>query len=93
MAVKPTLFPLYTAEDEKAVVSVLEALKAKGFAIGAKGRQPRKEDAVLFFLSEHVTEDKPEVDAFLKYDAEKRTVIPVRLDGAKSPDAPREPRL
>lgn len=85
MAVKPTLFPLYTAEDEKAVVSVLEALKAKGFPIAAKGRQPRKEDAVLFFLSEHVTEDKPEIDAFLKYDSEKLTVIPVRLDGAKSP--------
>lgn len=86
MALKTTLFPLYTAEDEKAVVPVLEALKAKGFAIGAKGRQPKKEDAVLFFLSEHVTEDKPEIDSFLRYDAEKLTVIPVRLDGAKSPD-------
>lgn len=85
MATKPTLIPLYAAEDETKISPVLSALKAKGFAVKMKGSEPEKEDAVLFFLSEHVREDAPEIDALIQCDAEKRTVIPVRLDGSKPP--------
>ena len=85
MASKPTLFPLYAAKDEQAVTPVLEALKAKGFPVAQKGKEPKRDQAVLFFLSENIREDSPEIDAFLKCDADKLTVIPVSLDGAKAP--------
>ena len=86
MTVKPALIPLYAAEDEAKILPVLGALKAKGFAVKAKGTEPEKEDAVLFFLSGNVKDDAPEIDALIQCDAEKRTVIPVRLDGSKAPE-------
>ena len=82
---KQTLFPLFAAEDESKVQPILDALKAKGFSIGAAEKTPKKGDTVLFFLSEQLTETSGAIDAFLRCDAEKREIIPINLDGSTPP--------
>jgi Leucine-rich repeat (LRR) protein len=81
---KHTLYPLFTAEDEQSVRPILDALKNKGVSI-SEAPVPKKNSAVLFFLSKHVTEESPVTDAFLRLDAQKLDVIPVNLDGSTPP--------
>ena len=81
---KRILYPLYAQTDEQNIRPILEALKEKGFSIGAE-KAPKQGGAVLFFLSENLTEASPEVDAFLHLDAQKLDVIPVNLDGSTPP--------
>lgn len=81
---KRTLYPLFAAEDEQAVRPILDALNEKGFSVNHT-HEPKKNDAVLFFLSGHMKEDAPEIDAFLRIDAQKCDVIPVNLDGSTPP--------
>ncbi len=81
---KRTLYPLFAAQDEPTVRPILDALKKKGFAVG-KAHEPKKNDAVLFFLSKNLEETSPEIDAFLRFDAQKLDVIPVDLDGSTPP--------
>ena len=79
-----TLYPLFPAADEPIVRPLLDALKGKGFAVDPE-HSPKKNDAVLFFLSKNLEETSPEVDRFLQLDAQNCDVIPVNLDGSTPP--------
>ena len=81
---KRTLYPLFAAQDEPVVRPILDALKQNGFAVD-QGHAPKKNGAVLFFLSKNLTEASPEIDEFLRLDAQKCDVIPVNLDGSAPP--------
>jgi hypothetical protein len=81
---KRTLYPLFAAADEQAVRPILDALKEKGFAVDQEN-SPKKNGAVLFFLSKNLTDASPEIDRFLQLDAQKSEVIPVNLDGSTPP--------
>ena len=81
---KRTLYPLFPAADEPIVRPILDALKGKGFAVDPE-HSPKKNDAVLFFLSKNLEEASPEVDRFLQLDAQNCDVIPVNLDGSTPP--------
>ena len=81
---KRILYPLYAAEDEPRVLPILDALKENGFSIG-KADAPKKGGAVLFFLSDKINDASNAIDAFLRFDAEKRDIIPVNLDGSTPP--------
>ena len=81
---KRILYPLYAAEDEPRVRPILDALKETGFSIG-KTDAPEKGGAVLFFLSDKLNGASDAIDAFLRFDAEKRDIIPVNLDGSTPP--------
>ena len=79
-----TLYPLFPAADEPIVRPILDALKGKGFAVDRE-HPPKKNGAVLFFLSKNLEEASPEVDRFLQLDAQNCDVIPVNLDGSTPP--------
>ena len=81
---KGTLYPLFAAQDEPTVRPILDALKGKGFSVDP-ARKP-KNGVVLFFLSANMREDMPEIDEFLRLDAQKSDVIPVNLDGSAPPE-------
>lgn len=82
---KRSLYPLYAAEDKEKLLPLLSSLKEKGFRIMARPGSPDHGDAVLFFLSENLTESSEELDDFLRFDAQKTDIIPVSLDGVKPP--------
>ena len=83
---KRTLYPLYAQEDEASVRPILEGLKQKGFAIAPEGRTPKNEkDAVLFFLSKHMTDASQEIDTLLRYSAQNPEILPINLDNATTP--------
>ena len=82
---KQPVYPLYVPQDEQAVRPVLDALKQKGVTVREAG-EPKRGDAVVFFLSEHVAEDSPAAAQFVAIQSRTATLIPVMLDGSTPPE-------
>lgn len=81
---KQNLYPLFVQEDEQIVRPILEALRKEGLSVST-AKTPKQNDIVLFFLSDNLTKDSPAIDDFLRYDAQKCSIIPVNLDGSTPP--------
>ena len=81
---KQPVYPLYAPQDEAAVRPVLEALQKRGVTV-RDADKPNRGDAVVFFLSEHVTEDSPAAAQFFAMQAKTKTLIPVLLNSATPP--------
>lgn len=82
---KRKLLALFHEADQARVSTILDALRAKGCSFLVSGAEPGKKDAVLFFLSSHVTAESEQVERFIQLDAAGRDIIPVNLDGSTPP--------
>ena len=82
---KRTIYPLYAPTDADAVQPILDALSEKGCSLRNPKGSPRKEDALLLFLSESVSAKGPLAEAFFRLNAGRELVIPVDLDGSTPP--------
>lgn len=82
---KQTIYPLYAPEDAEAVRPILDALRNQGLSV-READKPKRSDAVLLFLSEHLKEDSPAAEQFFAVQAKTATLIPVALDGSTPPE-------
>ena len=83
---KQAIYPLYASADESKVRPILDELKAKGGTVRDPGTTPGKGDALLVFLSENVSAQGPEAEAFFRLNPGRALVIPVNLDGCTPPE-------
>ena len=82
---RKTIIPLFSPADEAAVRPILEALRAKGFAV-SEAAAARKKDPVLLFLSAAFAADGALQERFFAAEDAGAAVIPVDLDGAAQPE-------
>ena len=83
---KRAIYPLFAAADAAKVQPILDALKAKGVSVRDAKEPAGREDALVLFLSENVSAEGPEAEAFFRLNADRALVIPVNLDGSAPPE-------
>ena len=82
---KRAIYPLYAPTDESSVRPILDDLQKRGFTVRNGQAKAGKDDALLLFLSEAISAEGPEADAFFRLNAGRALVIPVNLDGCTPP--------
>ena len=82
---KRAIYPLYAPTDESSVRPILDDLQKRGFTVRNGQAKAGKDDALVLFLSEAVSAEGPEADAFFRLNSGRELVIPVNLDGCTPP--------
>ena len=82
---KRAIYPLYAPNDESSVRPILDELQKRGFTVRSGQAKAGKDDALLLFLSEAISAEGPEADAFFRLNSGRELVIPVNLDGCTPP--------
>ena len=83
---KQSIGAIVTPADREKAQPVLEALRAKGFAISEAPDARKKDKAVLLFLSQSFAADEQAQARFFALESEGREIIPVDLDGSAQPE-------
>ena len=82
---KRAIYPLYAPNDESRVRPILDDLQKRGFTVRNGQAKAGKDDALVLFLSENISAEGPEADAFFRLNSGRELVIPVNLDGCTPP--------
>ncbi|MBR2604948.1 MAG: hypothetical protein IKE11_04565 [Clostridia bacterium] len=82
---KRAIYPLYAPNDESRVRPILNDLQKRGFTVRNGQAKVGKDDALVLFLSENISAEGPEADAFFRLNSGRELVIPVNLDGCTPP--------
>ena len=69
---KRAIYPLYAPADESRVKPILQTLREKGVAL--RREKPRKDDALVLFLSKKLSADSPVVDEFFRLNGDRALV-------------------